>query len=65
MAFVFGTLQASAYSTFFLGIWAIGVSVLLSLSSMAAILLSRFSSSPEGIGARFGIPGGIPLANTA
>jgi hypothetical protein len=56
MAFVFGTLQASAYSTFFLGIWAIGISAMLSLFSMAAILLSRFSSSPDEIGARFGMP---------
>ena len=44
MAIVFGTLQASAYSTFFLGIWAICISLALSLVSMAAILLSRFSN---------------------
>jgi hypothetical protein len=59
MSFVFGTLQASAYSTFFLGIWAIGISVVMSLFSMAAILLSRFSFSPDELGTRFGIQGGM------
>jgi len=63
MAFVFGTLQASAYSTFFLGIWAIGISLVLSLFSMAAILLARFSSSSDGMESRFGMQSGIAIAN--
>ena len=45
MAFVFGTLQTSAYNTFFLGIWAIGVSAVCSAVAIGAILLSRFSSA--------------------
>jgi hypothetical protein len=57
MAFVFGTLQASAYNTFFLGIWAFGISAVCSVVAIGAILLSRCSSAPlsslEGVPAVF------------
>ena len=48
MALVFGQLQTSAYETFYVGIWALGVSLLFSLVAVMAILLSRFSQSPKG-----------------
>lgn len=50
MAFTLGTLQTSAYDQFFWGIWAVGVALLLALLSVVSILISRFSSRPEGTG---------------
>ena len=51
MAFTLGVLHASSYDKFFWGIWAVGVALLLSLLSVVSILISRFSSRPQGAGA--------------
>ena len=50
MGFTLGTLQTSAYDHFFWGIWAVGVALLLALLSVVSILISRFSSQPQGNG---------------
>ena len=48
MGFTLGVLQASAYDQFYWGIWAVGVALVLSLLSVLSILVSRFSSRPQG-----------------
>ena len=50
MGFTLGVLQSSAYEQFYFGIWSVGVALVLALLSVLSILVSRFSSRPQGTG---------------
>jgi hypothetical protein len=43
MAATFGLIHASAYSRFWLGIWALLISAVFTLVAFAGLLVSRFS----------------------
>jgi anti-sigma-K factor RskA len=56
MAFTLGVLQNAAYDRFFLGLWTIGISLLLAVVAVVAILIASLSSTRQGK---------LPLLSTA